>query len=114
VADDHTEDEHEDGYSGPATLTVDGRAVPVRVLLDARHEPLDGRLHWFGRLTLDDEAPEPDLVRAMTSTTSRIELSSAGGRSEARLGDVDPWGRYRVTGVGALPYALDEPVLDDA
>ena len=39
-----------DGYSGPATLTVDGRRVPVHAVLDARHEPQDGRLHWFGRL----------------------------------------------------------------
>ena len=43
-----------DGYAGPATLTVDGRAVPVHAVLDARHEPQDGRLHWFGRLRATD------------------------------------------------------------
>jgi Domain of unknown function (DUF4873) len=91
VADDH------DGYEGPATLTVDGRDVPVHVLLDARHEPQDGKLHWFGRMTL------PGPVEGLTS--GRTELSTAGGRSEARVGEVDPWGRYRVTGVGMPPFA---------
>ena len=49
-------DDDHDGYRGPATLTVDGREVPVRAILDARHEPQDGRLHWFGRVALDGEA----------------------------------------------------------
>lgn len=105
-------EEHDEGYRGPATLTVDGRDVPVRVVLDARHEPQDGRLHWFGRITLE-RAAEPALLTALTSSTSRLELSTEGGRSEARIGDLDPWGRYRVTGVGRPPFTLDEPDLDD-
>lgn len=105
-------EEHEDGYRGPAVLTVDGRDVPVTVVLDARHEPQDGRLHWFGRLTLEREA-EPALLTALTSSSGRLELSTAGARSEARIGDQDPWGRYRVTGVGRPPYPLDDPALDD-
>ena len=103
----------DDGYQGPATLTVDGRDLPVQVLLDARHEPQDGKLHWFGRMTLEGDPTEPALLSALTSTTSHIELSTAAGRSEARIGDLDPWGRYRVTGVGAPPFAVDEPTLDD-
>lgn len=103
-------DDH-DGYSGPATLTVDGQDVPVRVLLDARHEPQDGKLHWFGRMTLEG-APGPALLRALTSTTSRVELRAGAGPSRARVGDVDPWGRYRVTGVGAPPFPVAEPILD--
>jgi hypothetical protein len=105
-------DEHEDGYQGPATLTVDGRDVPVTVVLDARHEPQDGRLHWFGRLTLE-RAAEPALLTALTSNGSHLELSTDGGRSEARIGDLDPWGRYRVTGVGRPPFTRDDPALDD-
>lgn len=102
----------DDGYRGPATLTVDGREVAVRVVLDARHEPHDGRLHWFGRLSLETDA-EPALVSALTASSSRLELRTDGGRSDARIGDRDPWGRYRVTGVGRLPYAVEEPSLDD-
>jgi hypothetical protein len=100
----------EDGYRGPATLTVDGRDVPVQALLDARHEPQDGRLHWFGRVTVDGTLP-PDLAAALSG--GRVELRTDGGRAQARIGDVDPWGRYRVTGVGTPPFPLDEPDLDD-
>lgn len=107
-----TDEEHEDGYRGPATLTVDGRDVPVSVVLDARHEPHDGRLHWFGRLSLERDA-EPALLGALTAASSRLELSTEGGRCDARIGDRDPWGRFRVTGVGRLPYAVEDPPLDD-
>lgn len=105
-------DEHDEGYTGPATLTVDGRDVAVRVVLDARHEPQDGRLHWFGRLTLDGN-PTSSLVSALMAPSSRIELSTDGRRADARIGDVDPWGRYRITGVGRPPFTTDEPSLDE-
>ena len=108
MADDH---DHDEGYTGPAVLTVDGREVPVRVQLDARHEPQDGRLHWFGRLTLDEPADDA-LRRAFTSAGAAIELRTDRHRAPASVGDLDPWGRYRVTGVGSLPYAQDDPELD--
>lgn len=104
--------EDDDGYRGPATLVVDGRDVPVTVILDARHEPQDGKVHWFGRLTLSAD-PEPDVLSALTASNGSLELRTDGGRSAARIGDLDPWGRYRVTGVGRPPYILDEPALDD-
>lgn len=112
MADEH---DHDEGYTGPATLTVDGRPIPVQVILDARHEPQDGRLHWYGRVVLDGgrEAAEPALLTALTAPTSRIELSTAGGSAEGKIGDVDPWGRYRITGVGLPPYPLDEPALEE-
>jgi hypothetical protein len=109
MAEEH--EEHDEGYAGPATLTVDGRDVPVQVVLDARHEPHDGRLHWFGRVVLG--GADPELVAALTAATSRVELRTDGGRAQARIGDVDPWGRYRVTGVGRPPFRVDEPPLDD-
>ncbi len=102
----------DEGYTGPAVLTVDGRDVPVTVRLDARHEPQDGRLHWFGRMSLADGTAEPALLAALTGG-GELELSTGGGRSAARIGDQDPWGRYRVTGVGRPPYTLDDPPLDD-
>lgn len=99
-------DDHEDGYRGAATLGVGGRELPVQVILDARHEPHDGRLHWFGRLVLPAGTEPGDL-------SGEVELSTPGGRAPARLGDVDPWGRYRITGVGTPPYHVPEPSLDD-
>ena len=86
-----------DGYSGPATLTVDGRPVPVHAVLDARYEPQDGRLHWFGRLRA------ADLLGAVPAG-AEVALDAGAGPVAARLGDVDPWGRVRVTGVGGPPY----------
>lgn len=115
MADDRDghEHRHEEGYTGPAVLTVDGRAVPVSVRLDARHEPLDGRLHWFGRLLPEPAADAEPALRAALTTADRVELATGTCRAEARIGDVDPWGRYRVTGVGAPPYPLDGPPLDN-
>lgn len=97
--------DHDDGYTGPATLHVDGTALPVHAQLDARHEPHDGRLHWFGRVRPDGDAVIP-------AGAAAVELATAAGRAAARLGDRDPWGRYRVTGVGRPPYALDDPELN--
>lgn len=102
-------DEHEDGYAGPATLTVDGQEHPVEALLDARYEPHDGRMHWFGRVRLGPEDP----AQAGLASARDVELSTPGGRAKATIGDCDPWGRYRVTGVGAPPFIVEEPELDD-
>jgi hypothetical protein len=100
------EHEPDEGYAGPAVLTVDGQDLPVHAHLDTRHEPHDGRLHWFGRVRIEGAAPE-DL------TSGPVELRTEGGRAPARIDDIDPWGRYRVTGVGAPPFRLDDPELDD-
>jgi Domain of unknown function (DUF4873) len=105
-------DDHDEGYRGPAILSVDGRDLPVQVVLDARHEPHDGRLRWFGRATLATAA-DPDLHRALATATSRIELRVGDEhRAAARIGDIDPWGRYRVTGLGTPPFPFDEPPLE--
>lgn len=98
----------DNGYTGPATLHVDGVALAAHVQLDARHEPHDGRLHWFGRLRLDPDATVP---AGFGATSTDMEVATPGGRAPARIGEQDPWGRYRVTGVGRPPYALDEPEL---
>lgn len=100
--------EHDDGYSGAAVLAVDGREIPVAVVLDARHEPQDGRLHWFGRLRLEGEVPDP-VRAALTSPTSTVTLAAGGRPAPARLGDVDLWGRYRITGIGTPPFLRPAP-----
>lgn len=93
----------DDGYRGPATLTVDGRPMPVHVVLDARYEPQDGRLHWFGRL----RGPDGGRLEAVNGAV--VELEAGAGPVRAQLGDVDPWGRVRVTGTGPPPYLIPAP-----
>jgi hypothetical protein len=102
---DHEDEEHEEGYTGPAVLTVDGRDLPVHAQLDSRHEPHDGRLHWFGRIRVEDG--QPDIPNGT------VQLRTDTGHAEGRIGEVDPWGRYRLTGVGAPPFRVDEPDLTD-
>lgn len=102
--------DHADGYTGPAVLAVDDRRVRVQVRLDARHEPQDGRLHWFGRMRLQDA--DAETLAAITAPSAALELGVGGHRSPAKIGDLDLWGRYRITGVGSLPYPQDDPVLD--
>lgn len=99
-----------DGYIGPATLHVDGQDLAAHVQLDARHEPHDGRLHWFGRLRFDPEVPVPP---GFGAASADVAVTTPGGRAVARIGERDPWGRYRVTGVGAPPYTLGDPTFDD-
>jgi hypothetical protein len=99
------EHDHDEGYTGPAVLTVDGRDVPVHAQLDARHEPHDGRLHWFGRVRVEDGLPE--------IPSGTVEVRTESGHAQARIGDLDPWGRYRLTGVGTPPFRIDDPDLDD-
>jgi hypothetical protein len=105
-------DDHADGYRGPAVLAVDGREIAVHVLLDARHEPHDGRLRWFGRVIFGD-APTAEQEATLSAPSADVALRTASGSARARIGEVDPWGRYRVTGVGRPPFELDAPDLDD-
>ena len=44
----------EDDYRGPATLVADDREIPVEVVLRGHFQPIDGRFHWYGRLSASD------------------------------------------------------------
>ncbi|MGQ0483403.1 MAG: DUF4873 domain-containing protein [Pseudonocardia sp.] len=89
----------DDDYAGPATLLVNGRDLPVRVRLIAVHQPVDGRIHWAGRVGAD-----PTLTELLGSSGADVELVTPEGRASGRIGEPDPWGRYRVTGVGCAPF----------
>jgi hypothetical protein len=100
---DHADD-HDEGYTGPATLTVDGTPVEARVRIEARTEPHDGQLHWFGRV--DRNAA---LSALLDGKAADVLVVTPRGRAEGRIGDVDLWDRYRLTGIGTPPFPLDEP-----
>lgn len=98
----------EDDYAGPATVLVSGRDISVQVRLMVVHQPVDGQLHWSGRIAAD-----PELHEVLAGSTTEVELVTPDGRATAKVGDVDPWGRYRVSGVGNPPFPLGSPPDDD-
>jgi hypothetical protein len=86
---------HEPGeqYDGPAR--VEGVAVQVR--LRGHFQPIDGRFHWWGRIGAD-----PTLDADSSGAT--VSLETPHGSADGRLSDIDPWGRFRVTGTGTPPF----------
>ena len=99
----------EEGYAGPARLVhgPEGSPVdlPVEVVLRGVFQPLDGRYHWYGRVGRDDGVDR--LVEQLAAGGAAVRLVTAVGEAPARLGDRDPWGRYRVTGAGRPPFRCD-------
>ena len=93
--------DHE-GYDGAATLVTDDGEVPVAVTLRGLFQPIDGRYHWHGRIARDER------VDAHGRAGATVELRTPAGAATGRLSDVDPWGRYRIAGVGRPPYPLPE------
>jgi hypothetical protein len=81
--------------------TGDGAApepVVVEVSLRGHFEPLDGRFHWYGRIAANNELAE----RVRSGET--VTLTTRRGSAEGRVSDVDPWGRFRVSGTGRPPF----------
>ena len=90
---------HEPGasYDGPGVVLLDGAEHPVEVRLRGEFQPIDGRFHWYGRVS-----PTPSLA-AVRSGAEGV-LRTAYGEAGCRLSDVDPWGRFRITGTGRPPF----------
>lgn len=100
---DGTDHDHdEDGYTGPATLTVDDAEYAVAVTLVGHFEPLDGRYHWYGRVAAHDE-----LDAALGGTKRPARVTTPVGTADGELSDVDPWGRYRLAGTSTPPFAVE-------
>ncbi|MEJ8278452.1 DUF4873 domain-containing protein [Pseudonocardia spirodelae] len=97
-------DEHDEGYRGPATLDLGSETLDVQVLLDARHEPFDGRLHWSGRV-----AAHPRLTELLGSRGGTVRVHTPGHTAVGTLSEPDLWDRFRITGTGHPPFALDAP-----
>jgi len=93
-------DDLDEGYAGPAEVTVAEVAHPVEVALSGRFEPVDGGYHWTGRT-----AVHPGLageVRAgRRAATIRIGTADP---VPVRLAEVDPWGGVRLVGSGTPPW----------
>jgi hypothetical protein len=85
-------------YDGPARVHAGDTEIGVDVRLRGHFEPIDGRFHWFGRIA------SAEALDAATGSGATVTLTTEHGTAEARLSDVDPWGRFRVTGVGRPPF----------
>jgi hypothetical protein len=84
--------EHE--YAGPAR--IGGREVDVR--LRGQFQPIDGRFHWWGRVAADET------LAAQHTSGAEVTVATPHGEATGRLSDVDPWGRFRVSGTGRPPF----------
>jgi hypothetical protein len=95
----------EDGYTGEATLTLEGVTLTVEVTLRGNFEPVDGRYHWYGRIQAHPELAvgprKPDVV-----------LRTPYGEAKGTLSDQDTWGRYRITGMSRPPFDVPVSLAD--
>lgn len=92
---------HEPGeeYVGSAELAADDlETIGVEVHLRGHVDPNDGRFHWYGRIA-------PNAVLAATHRPgTTLALRTPHGIAAGKIADVDPWGRFRVTGLGTPPF----------
>ncbi|RJS45148.1 DUF4873 domain-containing protein [Nocardioides cavernaquae] len=84
-------------YDGPAEITVERTVHAVEVQLRSEFQPLDGHTHWHGRIAASSALPDVDSGATITLHTP---FDSAAGR----LSDRDPWGRFRISGLGRPPF----------
>jgi hypothetical protein len=106
----------DDGYDGPAELIADDGAsgdaatgsVEVTVTLRGHFDPISGRYSWYGRV-----AASPQVAALCESGVRKVRLRTPHAEVETALSDVDPWGRPRVEGFGAAPFAVLGTFGDD-
>ncbi|MGH3518944.1 MAG: DUF4873 domain-containing protein [Haloechinothrix sp.] len=91
----------EDGYTGPATLTVNGTELSADVVLRGHFQPIDGYYHWYGRI-----ASHPELSALAGGKKAQATIRTPEGSASGEISDPDPWGRYRITGVSTPPFHL--------
>ena len=90
-----------DGYTGPATIVVDGTQIQVELELHGHFQPIDGYYRWYGRIA--QHAELDDLVGGRKQPA---QVSTPEGAAEGELSDPDPWGRYRVVGKSTPPFKV--------
>jgi hypothetical protein len=93
------DNEYEDGYRGPATLSVDGAELVVKVDLRGYFQPIDGYYRWYGRISRHEQLDE-----LLKGRKRRAQLRTPQGSAVGELSDPDPWGRYRVLGTSTPPF----------
>ncbi|MET9264942.1 DUF4873 domain-containing protein [Amycolatopsis sp. NPDC004079] len=97
----------EDGYTGSATLVVDGTEITADVDLRGYFQPIDGYYHWYGRVAAD-----PKLAETVGGRKKACEVRVGEHTAEGELSDPDPWGRYRLTGTSTPPFAVPKTLAE--
>ncbi|WP_375491562.1 DUF4873 domain-containing protein [uncultured Jatrophihabitans sp.] len=98
----------DDGYDGPAQLIHADGETQVRVTLRGHFDPISGRYSWYGRV-----AAAPEVAELVAGGARTVRLRTPHAEVETKLSDIDPWGRPRVEGFGAAPFAVLDTVPDD-
>jgi hypothetical protein len=91
----------DDGYDGPAELIDGDRVVVVAVSLRGHFDPISGSYSWYGRV-----AAGPGVAELVATGSRELTLRTPHASVPTMLSDVDPWGRPRVEGFGAAPFAV--------
>jgi hypothetical protein len=91
----------EDGYDGPAEIVDGVRTISVEVTLRGHFDPITGKYSWYGRV-----AASPEVSELVADGGRKVRLRTPHAEFETALSDVDPWGRPRVEGFGAAPFAV--------
>ena len=99
----------DDGYAGPAELIDGDTVVAVEVTLAGHFDPISGKYNWYGRV-----AASSGVTRLIESGARKVVLRTPFGQVETALSDVDPWGRPRVEGFGATPFAVLDHLPESA
>jgi hypothetical protein len=97
----------DDGYDGPAELIDGDTVVPVSVTLSGHFDPITGKYSWYGRVAAD-----PRVGALVDAGARQVRLRTPHAEVETTLSDVDPWGRPRVAGFGAAPFAVRSALPD--
>src|SRR5262249_57054782 len=71
----------------------------VRVRLRGHFQPIDGRYHWYGRVSAHE-----GLDAVLASGKAAGVLTTAEGSASCELSEPDPSRRYRVTGMSTPPF----------
>ncbi len=109
-ADEHFGAIPDDGYDGPAELIAGETTIAVTVTLGGHFDPISGSYSWYGRV-----ASSPEVADLLASGARKVVLRTPHAEVPTGLSDVDPWGRPRVEGFGAAPFAVltDVPAAAD-
>src|SRR5262249_39295079 len=88
-----------DGYEGTPAVEVGGSRLDVQVRLRGHFQPIDGRYHWYGRISAHE-----GLDGALASGKASGVLTTPEGSAPCELSEPDPSRRYRVTGISTPPF----------